>query len=236
MEENAVNNIAVQEADTTGEVNNVSEGKSKRAFEKFKSRFVSLLSPERRKKTIIVTAVAAVIIIFLCVFFTLTNPKNIAKRYTKAVITGNEKAVSRLLAYDNEEVWLSNSGLYYLDSYVKVERFFEKQSDIYEADIDSWNDFYKAYKRYCRDGLEDEYGKYKISVKVRRSNSISKNKLITSGEFGSLSEVEKYGFDSSKASAYKKVTVSWKISGEDGTSRDTWDVYLAKVNGFWKVL
>lgn len=236
MEENAVNNIAVQEADTAGKVNNVSEGKSKRAFEKIKSRFVLLLSPERRKKTIIVAAVAAVIIVSLCVFFTLTNPKNIAKRYTKAAITGDQKAVSRLLAYDDEEAWLSNSGLYYLDSDVKEKKFFEKQSDIYEADIDSWNDFYKVIKRNFRDGLEDEYGKYKISVKVRRSNSISKNKLTTYDEFGSLDEVEKYGFDSSKASAYKKVTVSWKISGEDDTLRDTWDVYLAKVNGFWKVL
>lgn len=236
MEENAVNNIAVQEADTAGKVNNVSEGKSKRAFEKIKSRFVLLLSPERRKKTIIVAAVAAVIIVSLCVFFTLTNPKNIAKRYTKAAITGDQKAVSRLLAYDDEEAWLSNSGLYYLDSDVKEKKFFEKQSDIYEADIDSWNDFYKVIKRNFRDGLEDEYGKYKISVKVRRSNSISKNKLTTYDEFGSLDEVEKYEFDSSKASAYKKVTVSWKISGEDDTLRDTWDVYLAKVNGFWKVL
>ena len=40
MEENAVNNIAVQEADTAGKVNNVSEGKSKRAFEKIKSGIV----------------------------------------------------------------------------------------------------------------------------------------------------------------------------------------------------
>lgn len=223
MEENLERNVVEEKA----EANTVPEKSGEKILQKIKNKITLLISPERRKKTTTVAVLAVIAVVILCTFFTLTSPKNIAERFVKAAYTGNEKAVSRLVAYDNKEAWLTDN---------TEEKFFYRQSRHFDTDINSWNDFYKAIKEERRENMEDSYGDYKITVKAKRSNNISVKKLTDYDEFGSLNYVERYGFDVDEASAFKKVNVSLKISGDYESERILAYVYLAKVHGFWKVL
>lgn len=230
MEEILENNVVVEESATAS----APVEEKEKAFDKIKSKIALILSPERRKKTIVAAIITVVVVVVLCTFFTLTNPKNIAERYVKASINGNERVCSQLEAFDNKEDWLRSA--YYGNGKCEEEDFFDKKSNEYDADINSWNDFYSVIKAEQQDYWEDRYGKYKITTKVTRSKDMSEKKIASSSELGSLDYLERCGFDSNETSAYKKVTVSAKISGEDNMCRLTYYVYLAKVHGFWKVL
>ena len=113
--------------------------------------------------------------------------------------------------------------------------FFWRMTDRYDSDIESWNDFYKATKEYQADLLEDQYGNYKIEIKVIKSKEISVKKLFSDNKAHVDVLEDKTGFDSDKVSAAKMVVLKVKITGDDSTEREQVQVQLVRIDGKWKV-
>lgn len=185
------------------------------------------------KKSLLVPLliIAAVVVVAICAavfFITRNSATSVAKRY----VTGyyeNDKLASSLWAYDYEALIL-------LDYGGDEEVFFEAMSDEYDADITSWNEYYKAVDTYWKDYWEDSYGKYKVSVDVVRSKNISVRKLMDD-ESDAISYLEEnLNFDSDKISAAKIVTVKGKLAGEDDIKRDKFEIHMVKIGFTWRVL
>lgn len=185
------------------------------------------------KKSLLVPLliIAAVVVVAICAavfFITRNSATSVAKRY----VTGyyeNDKLASSLWAYDYEALIL-------LDYGGDEEVFFEAMSDEYDADITSWNEYYKAVDTYFKEYWEDNYGKYKVSVEVVRSKDISVRRLLDD-ESDAISYLEEnLNFDSDKISAAKIVTVKGKLAGEDDIKRDKFEIYMVKMGLVWRVL
>lgn len=185
------------------------------------------------KKSLLVPLliIAAVVVVAICAavfFITRNSATSVAKRY----VTGyyeNDKLASSLWAYDYEVLLL-------LDYGGDEEVFFEAMSDEYDADITSWNEYYKAVDTYFKEYWEDNYGKYKVSVEVVRSKDISVRRLLDD-ESDAISYLEEnLNFDSDKISAAKIVTVKGKLAGEDDIMREKFEIYMVKIGLTWRVL
>ena len=184
------------------------------------------------KKSLLVPLliIAAVVVVAICAavfFITRNSATSVAKRY----VTGyyeNDKLASSLWAYDYEALIL-------LDYGGDEEVFFEDMSDEYDADITSWNEYYKAVDTHFKEYWEDNYGKYKVSVEVVRSKDISVRRFLDD-ESGAISYLEEnLNFDSDKISAAKIVTVKGKLAGEDDIMRDKFEIYMVKIGLTWRV-
>lgn len=88
----------------------------------FLDKIKNAFSPTQRKKTIAVIAIIFSVVVLLTVFFSTSNPKNIAQRYAKAYICGDLKTVGKLTAYDYKESLLGSR----YDEETE-ETFFEKK-------------------------------------------------------------------------------------------------------------
>lgn len=202
-----------------------------RVSEAFLDKIKNAFSPTQRKKTIAVIAIIFSVVVLLTVFFSTSNPKNIAQRFAKAYICSDLKTVTKLTAYDYKEFWLGSG----YDEETE-ETFFEEKSDYYSEDITSWNDYYKVIYEYEKEWMEENYGDFNTTSRVTKTKDLSEKKLNEELGKGRLSDLEEMGFDSNKASAYKKITVKIKINGEDDSGRYTVNVYEARIGEFWKVL
>ena len=101
--------------------------------------------------------------------------------------------------------------------YYDEDDFFEAMSDKYDENITSWGSFFKAKNKSDKETIEDLVEKYKITTEVTRTKDISVKKLLK--ENSRLIE----GLEA-------------KVKGEDQTVRNTYDMYLVKIGGAWKVL
>ncbi len=180
-------------------------------------------------KLILIAAVAAIVVICIVVsLISRGNPTSVAERYIKATVTDLKTAVS-LCAYDFKE--------YRLSSYDgDEEAFFEDMSDQFDADVSSWNDFYKAFDTNTAEGLEDEYGKYKITVEATKTKDVSVRSVLEDYEWLIENLESSTDFDSDKISDAKLVTVKTKIVGEDDMERSKLEVCMVKIGGSWRVL
>ena len=120
--------------------------------------------------------------------------------------------------------------------YYDEDDFFEAMSDKYDENITSWGSFFKAKKKSDKETIEDLVEKYKITTEVTRTKDISVKKLLK--ENSCLIEgLEAKGLiDRDDISAAKEIVVKMKVKGEDQTVRNTYDMYLVKIGGAWKVL
>ena len=141
---------------------------------------------------------------------------------------GNAKVQAGLTAYDRKARQLG----YYDDE----DDFFEAMSDKYDENITSWGSFFKAKNKSDKETIEDLVEKYKITTEVTRTKDISVKKLLK--ENSRLIEgLEAKGLiDRDDISAAKEIVVKMKVKGEDQTVRNTYDMYLVKIGGAWKVL
>ena len=123
-----------------------------------------------------------------------------------------------------------------LGYYDDEDDFFEAMSDKYDENITSWGSFFKAKNKSDKETIEDLVGKYKITTEVTRTKDISVKKLLE--ENSRLIEgLEAKGLiDRDDISAAKGIVVKMKVKGEDQTVRNTYDMYLVKIGGAWKVL
>ena len=120
--------------------------------------------------------------------------------------------------------------------YYDEDDFFEAMSDKYDENITSWGSFFKAKNKSDKETIEDLVEKYKITTEVTRTKDISVKKLLK--ENSRLIEgLEAKGLiDRDDISAAKEIVVKMKVKGEDQTVRNTYDMYLVKIGGAWKVL
>ena len=188
--------------------------------------------PKAKKKlsltTILILAAVALLVIVAAVIFLVHNsPTSVAKRYVKGFYT-NEQAFVSSLAFDYKAYLL-----YDYDG--SEDEFFEAMSDLYEVDISSWRDYYKAVDEDSREGLEDSFGKYKVTAEATRTKekSVDWLRLKTHGWLGTLEE--EAGFDHDSIKAVRLVTVKLKIAG-DKIKRETCDVIVVRTGLFWGVL
>ena len=175
--------------------------------------------------------IAAVVIVAICAavfFITRNSATSVAKRYITACFEDDKLATS-LWAFDLYDYYL-------IDYDGDEEAFFEDESNAYDADITSWNEYHKAIDIYFKEYWEDTYGKYTLSVDVIRSKDISVRKALEDNS-GTVSYLEEnLDFDTDKISDAKVVTLKVKIDGEDDTSRRKCEVYMVKMGLVWRVL
>ena len=177
----------------------------------------SLFSTKKRKIIAVVLLVVIVLGGAAAGVFSYFSPSSTAERFCKASFCDAQSAL--LHSYDGDE-----------------EAFFEAKSDALKADIASWDDYYKALDTTEEENLTDKYGRYKITVETTRARDVSVRKLEE--DYGKwLEQLESQGlFDRDSIQAVKEVTVKAKLTGEDETERETFEVYLVKVGFQWKVI
>ena len=218
-------------APTTGPVYNTPGAGSAYTAPGAGSMYAAPVPAPKKSLLVPLLIIAAVVVVAICAavfFITRNSATSVAKRY----VTGyyeNDKLASSLWAYDYEALIL-------LDYDGDEEVFFEAMSDEYDADITSWNEYYKATDTYFKEYWEDNYGKYKVSVEVVRSKDISVRRLLDD-ESDAISYLEEnLNFDSDKISAAKIVTVKGKLAGEDDIMREKFEIYMVKIGLTWRVL
>ncbi len=184
-------------------------------------------SAEKWKKSSAILGAAMVVIIAGIILLSQGNAASVAKRYCNGFF-GNSKMQAKLTAYDWKEKQLE----YYDDE----EDFFDSMSDKYDESITSWGSFFKAKDKYYKETLEDLVGKYKITTEVTREKDLSLKKFLDENS-SLIRNLDMNGFiDKDSISAAKEFVVKMKIKGEDQTVRNTYDMYLVKIGGAWKVL
>lgn len=188
-------------------------------------------APAKKLPLVPILIAAAVVVAAICaaVFFITRNSASaVAERYILGCFK-DEKAATALQAYDYNAYRL-------VDYDGDEEAFFEYASETFDADITSWNDYYKAVDDDFKESLEEVYGEYKVTAKVLKSKDISVKRVLEEKE--SLIELleNDINFDSDKISDAKLVTVRLKIAGEDGIRRNKYEVYVVKIGLSWRVL
>lgn len=185
-------------------------------------------SGEHWKKTTAILLAVVVLAGAVAGTFTYFAPSSVAERFCKAYWL-DERAVTRMMAYDRNNERISK-----FDGDEEV--FFERNSDYYETEIQSWADYYKAVDTDAKEHLSDDYGHFRIKAEATKVRDISVKKVIDdNARF--LASLEKHGsFDRDTIKAAKEITVKVKIVGEDETYRDTFQVTLVKIGAQWKVL
>ena len=188
----------------------------------------SLFSTKKRKIIAVVLLVVIVLGGAAAGVFSYFSPSSTAERFCKASYC-DARTFFSMTAYDTQSALLHS---YDGDE----EAFFEAKSDALEADIASWDDYYKALDTTEEENLTDKYGRYKITVETTRARDVSVRKLEE--DYGKwLEQLESQGlFDRDSIQAVKEVTVKAKLTGEDETARKTFEVYLVKVGFQWKVI
>lgn len=184
-------------------------------------------SAEKWKKFAAILGAAVVVIVVAIALLGRGSAASVAKRYCDGFV-GNAKVQVGLTAYD----WKARQLGYYDDE----DDFFEAMSDKYDENITSWDSYFKVKNKSDKETIEDLVGKYKITTEVTRKKDISVKKLLE--ENSSLIkklEAERL-IDRDDISAAKEIIVKMKVKGEDQTIRNTYDMYLVKIGGAWKVL
>lgn len=184
-------------------------------------------SAEKWKKSAAILGAAVVVIVVAIALLGRGSAASVAKRYCDGFV-GNAKVQAGLTAYD----WKARQLGYYDDE----DDFFEAMSDKYDENITSWDSYFKVKNKSDKETIEDLVGKYKITTEVTRKKDISVKKLLE--ENSSLIkklEAERL-IDRDDISAAKEIIVKMKVKGEDQTIRNTYDMYLVKIGGAWKVL
>lgn len=194
--------------------------------------FKKCFSKENLKKTIAVILLAAIVIGGICGVISYNSPKSVALRFIKADCEFNLKAEEKLLAYDYR-----TATLYDNEYENREEAFFEHLSDVYDEDINSWEDYFKVYQKQNLENMEDSFGDYKYIYNVSRIKDISVRKVKEENK-SLLSSLERaVDFDADTIEEGKKVTVKIKLDSEDeGIVRFTAYVTLVKASGSWKIL
>lgn len=161
-------------------------------------------------------------------FITSRSPKAIAKRFAIANYNNLEKCANaliydykamRLLDYDNDE-----------------EKFFEEMEEVYEVNISSWKDYFKAADKSAAETREDIYGKHRITAEVTKTRDISTKKLLRDQEKYLMELESDLHFDRDQIEDAKLITVKVKIKGEDDIDRVNETIYMVKIGGRWGVL
>ena len=184
----------------------------------------------KKKVVLILSGIGVLLAILIFALLSYNSAKSVAKRFYKAYTQGNYKICDVLTAYNMKKYRVFICG-----AETDEEVFFWRMTDRYDSDIESWNDFYKATKEYQADLLEDQYGNYKIEIKVIKSKEISVKKLFSDNKAHVDVLEDKTGFDSDKVSAAKMVVLKVKITGDDSTEREQVQVQLVRIDGTWKV-
>ncbi len=180
------------------------------------------------KTVLIIAAACAVVITAAVVFFARNSPESVAKRFAIAYCT-DEKTATSLYAYDGEAYLLVN---YDGDA----EDFFEKQSEIYDADISSWSEYYNVLDADQKEYLEDWYGEYEVTAEVTRSKDVSVKNTLENLESHIKYLETRVSFDSDAITDAKQISVKIKIAGEEYIDREKMTIYMVKTSGKWGVL
>ena len=188
----------------------------------------AFFSRKNLKRNIILAVSLVVMAAIVAIVLSAMSPQSVAKRYCLAAWKNDPAQIARCTAFDYKAV--------VINKYDDEEDFYEKVSDIYDEDIRSWKEYSKLMRESTMEEYEDEYGEYKITAKVTRIKNISERKLEEEVGTQLYEKLEEYGFDSDKITASKIITVKVKLIGEDGRENETIDVYMAKINGLWKVV
>lgn len=198
---------------------------------------VTEIQPIQGKKRIIMIAIAAAVIAAVIVAAILiikwNGPESVAVRYFRGFVGDTScKDAYNLLAYDWSELMMEQAGC---ESEEELLEYFSSESD---EEFESFNDIYRYQDEEIREYLEEEYGLYKMDVKVINTKDTSIKKALNEELYGMFlyAPVRIYDLDEDDISACKKVKLKVKIEGEEKTYTEKIIVYVVKINGAWKVL
>lgn len=197
-----------------------------------------VLSAKTDKKALIkliaIIAAAAIVLGLMIALLAGSSAKSVAKKYVKAQIEGDTKAmyslmVGKMQKYVENEVW---------DDYEdEMFEYMEEACD--EEDIDvkikNWNQYYKASKKLHKAQLNEQYGKgYKVTIEIREIEDLRNSELEEIQEGYDDEDLEDY-VNPDKIKKGKKVTVKVIIDGKEDTTTKDVEVYVVKYGGSWKV-
>lgn len=198
---------------------------------------VTEIQPIQGKKRIIMIAIAAVVIAAVIVAAILiikwNGPESVAERYLRGFVGDTScKDAYNLLAYDWRELMMEQADC---ESEEELLEYFNSESD---EEFESFNDIYRYQDEGIREYLEEEYGLYKMDVKVINTKDTSIKKALNEELYGLFlyASDKIYDLDEDDISACKKVRLRVKIEGEEKTHTEKMNVYVVKINGAWKVL
>lgn len=185
-------------------------------------------------KLIAIIAAAAIVLGLMIALLAGSSAKSVAKKYVKAQIEGDRKAmyslmVGKMQKYVENEV--------YDDSEDEMFDYMEEACD--EEDIDvkvnNWNQYYKAAKKLNKARLNEEFGKgYKLTIEIREVENLRPSELEEIQEGYDDEDMEDY-VNPDKIKKGKKITVKVIIDGKESTEADDVVVYVVKYGGSWKV-
>ncbi|MBR3778287.1 MAG: hypothetical protein IKL13_01005 [Clostridia bacterium] len=161
------------------------------------------------------------------------TPKSAAKKYVRAQIEGDAKAMYRVMAGKMQKY---NEALF---EDGKEEMFSATEEACKEmgiqVDIRNFNQYYKAGKQLSAAQLEDQYGKgYKLTVKVREIEDMSMADLKRMQERCTEEDLADY-IRADKIKKGKCAIVDVIIEGTKETTTQNVRVYVVKYKGKWKV-
>lgn len=247
MDENKVNDVSTEEQsqveaevveETAAEAETESTGAQEEVVieEKQKIGFVGFIkncfSRKNIKKTIAVILLVLIAGGAAGAYFHFTSPEYIALRFTEACVDTDLATEEKFLAYDMKAMILYNN-----DCFGDEEKFFELQSDEFQEDIESWDDYYKVNQKAFLESLEDITGDYTTECEVVKSKDMSERKLKEDCNEELSSYEDHAGLNIDDIGAGKLMTVKVKYDTEDaGVLRFKYSVVLGKVSGLWKVI
>ena len=167
------------------------------------------------KKLLIIPAIAIVVIVAAIVVFSLLfkHPyKDALKNYIAVEIShqASEKQYEEAVPKD---AW-------------------EYYEDEYNQDFDEQWEYYEESAEYIQEALEDKYGDYKVTYKIKESKKLSDNKLEDYAE-----ELEDmWDIDDKDVKKGYKVKLEVTIKGDDDKDSDTVKAVVVKYDGEWYVI
>lgn len=185
-------------------------------------------------KLIAIICAAVIVLGLMIALLAGSSAKSVAKKYVKAQIEGDRKAmyglmVGKMQKYMENEVWDDNED--------EMFDYMEEACDEEDIDvkINNWNQYYKAAKKLNKAHLNEEFGKgYNVTIEIREVENLRPSELEEIQEGYDDEDLEDY-VNPDKIKKGKKITVKVIIDGKESTEAEDVVVYVVKYGSSWKV-
>lgn len=172
----------------------------------------------------LIVAAAVIIVAGIVLLSRINSPRLIAKECAESYYTDWGRYAS-LLAYDYEG-WVSKGNPSYL----------KEESEIFESNINSWEDFYEVVNERRVKSFEEKYGKYTVNAKVKSVKAVSIGVLLDSDKSFISSLGKRAAFDINQVDAIRFVEMKVEVNGEQDSITQNVSIHMVKIDGKWRVL
>lgn len=189
-------------------------------------------------KLVAIAVAAVIVIVGIFAVFSGKGYEKVAKKYATAQAKCDYKKAFKYTAIDMEKV-LKDYFEYMEDEKDEdLEELYEELEDEYDIKVKNVGDVLECAAIEAEENMFDQYGEYKVKVKVMRSKKLTARKIknIVDGDDTIIAdyEVDDY-IKSDKIKKAYEVKVKVIIDGEEEYEADTITYTVVKYRGKWKV-